>query len=112
MVNQYANENGKASCFTFEQMLQSLRSINPFYSLQIIKHSDGILPIQVSLQIEQGNNFCTKRDLLDEYTPEERHKEYEYRKNIIEWVIIDANHGGYDKYIALLYGKHPQIGIC
>ena len=26
----------------------------------------------------------------------------------IKWVIIDANHVGYDKYIALLYGKNPQ----
>jgi len=46
--------------------------------------------------------------LVDKYTPEEERKESEYRKPTIKWVIIDADHEGYDKYIALLYGKHPQ----
>jgi len=26
----------------------------------------------------------------------------------MKWVFIDAHHVGYDEYIALLYGKHPQ----
>ena len=34
--------------------------------------------------------------------------EYELRVLVIKWVLIDAHHSGYDKYIALFYGKHPQ----
>jgi hypothetical protein len=26
----------------------------------------------------------------------------------MKWVFIDVHHVGYDKYIALLYGKNPQ----
>ena len=72
-------------------------------SLCIINHSDDILPSQVPFQDEHGNDFCTKINLLDKYTPEEKRKEYEYRTHTIKWVITDAHHVGYDKY-----GKHPQ----
>ncbi len=65
------NKNRKASCFTFEQMLQSLICINPVYSLRIINHSDDILPSQVPFKDEHGNDFCTKINLLDKYTLEE-----------------------------------------
>ncbi len=47
-------------------------------------------------------------NLLDKHTPEEKRNKYEHRTHIIKWVIIDAHHKGYDEYIALLYGKHPQ----
>ena len=97
------NEAGEASCFTFEQKLQLLRWIDPRYSLHIINHSDDILPSQVPFQDEHGNDFCTKINLLDKYTPEEKRKEYEYRTHTIKWVITDAHHVGYDKY-----GKHPH----
>jgi len=102
------NKNGKASCFTFEQMLQSLKWINPVYSLRIINHSDDILPSQVPFKDEHGNDFCTKINLLDKYTLEEKSEEYELRTHVMKWVFIDAHHVGYDKYIALLYGKNPQ----
>ena len=59
------NEDGESSCFTFEQMFQSLIWINPRYSLCIINHSDDILPSQVPFKDEHGNNFCTKINLLD-----------------------------------------------
>jgi hypothetical protein len=39
---------------------------------------------------------------------DEKCKEYELRTHVIKWVILDAHHLGYDEYIALLYGKHPQ----
>jgi hypothetical protein len=97
------NKNGKASCFTFEQMLQSLIWINPRYSLRIINHSDDILPSQVPFKNEHGKDFCTKINLLDKYTFEENREEYELRTHIMKWVFIDAHHVGYDKYIALLY---------
>ena len=99
------NKNGKASCFTFEQMLQSLIRINPMYSLHIINHSDDILPFQVPFKAENGNDFCTKINLLDKYTLEEKRKEYELRTHVMKWVFIDAHHVGYDEYIALLYGN-------
>jgi hypothetical protein len=66
------NEDGEALCFTFEQMLQSLIWINPRYSLRIINHSDAILPSQVPFKDEHGNDFCTKINLLDKYTSEEK----------------------------------------
>jgi hypothetical protein len=102
------NKNGKASCFTFEQMLQSLIWINPVYSLRIINHSDNILPSQVPFKDEHRNDFCTKINLLDKYTLEEKHEEYELRTHVMKWVFFDAHHVGYDEYIALLYGKNPQ----
>jgi hypothetical protein len=102
------NKNGKASCFTFEQILQSLIRMNPMYSLPIINHSDGILSSQVPLKDEHGNNFCTKINLLDKYSLEEKRKEYELRTHVMKWDFIDAHHVGYDEYIALLYGKNPQ----
>jgi hypothetical protein len=102
------NKNGKASCFNFEQMLQSLIWINPMYSLRIIKHSDDILPSRVPFKDEHGNNFCTKINLLDKYTLEEKREEYELRTHVMKWVFIDAHHVGYDENIALLYGKNPQ----
>jgi hypothetical protein len=102
------NKNGKASCFTFEQMLQSLIWINPVYSLRIINHSDNTLPSQVPFKDEHRNNFCTKINLLDKYTLEEKHEEYELRTHVMKWVFFDAHHVGYDEYIALLYGKNPQ----
>jgi hypothetical protein len=89
-------------------MLQSLRWIDPRYSLCIINHSDDILPSQVPFKDEHGNDFCTKINLLDKYTSEEKCKEYELRVHVIKWVVIDAYHIGYDEYIALLYGKNPQ----
>lgn len=70
--------------------------------------SDDILPSQVPLQEKYGNDFCTKRDLLDKYTPEEKRMEYEYRKHIMKWVLIDAIHIVYNEYIVLLFGRHPQ----
>jgi hypothetical protein len=90
------NKNGKASCFTFEQMLQSLRLINPSprYSLRIIHHSDDILPSQVPFKNEHGNDFCTKINLLDKHTLEEKHEEYELRTHAMKWVFIDAHHVG------------------
>jgi len=103
------NKNGKASCFTFEQMLQSRqRWIGPRYSLRIINHSNDILPSQVPFKDEHGNNFCTKINLLDKYTSEEKREEYELRIYDMKWVFIDAHHIGYNEYIALLYGKNPQ----
>jgi hypothetical protein len=72
------NEDGEASCSTFEQMLQSLRWIDPRYSMRIIYYSDDILPSQVPFQDEHKNDFCTKINLLDKNTPEEKRKEYEY----------------------------------
>jgi hypothetical protein len=102
------NKNGKASCFTFEQMLQSLIQINPLYSLRIINHSDDILPSQVPFKDEHGNDFCTKINLLDKYTLEEKREEYELRRQVMKWFFIDAHHEGYNEYIALLYGKNPQ----
>jgi len=95
------NKNGKASCFTFEQMLQSLIWINPMYSLRIINHSDDILPSQVPFKDEHGNDFCTKINLLDKYTLEEKREEYELRTHVMKWVFIDAHHVGYGEYIAL-----------
>ena len=77
------NKNGKASCFTFEQILQSLRWIDPRYSLCIINHSDDILPSQVPFKDEHGNYFCTKINFLDKYTSEEKCKEYELRVHVI-----------------------------
>jgi hypothetical protein len=77
------NEDGEASCFTFEQKLQSLRWIDPRYSLHIINYSNDILPSQVPYQDEHGNDFCTKINLFDKYTPEEKCKEYEYRAHTI-----------------------------
>jgi hypothetical protein len=59
------NKNGKASCFTFEEMLQSLRWIDPRYSLCIINHSNDILPSQVPFKDEHGNDFSTQINLLD-----------------------------------------------
>ena len=41
-------------------------------------HSDDILPSQVPFQDEHKNDFCTKINLLDKNTPEEKRKEYEY----------------------------------
>ena len=76
--------------------------------MRIIYYSNDILPSQVPFQEEHKNDFCTKINLLDKNTPEEKRKEYEYRAHTIKWVIIDANHVGYDKYIALLYDKHTQ----
>jgi len=70
------NKHGKASCFTFEQMLQSLIWINPMYSsLRIINHSDDMLPSQVRFKDEHGNDFCTKINLLHNYTLEEKCEE-------------------------------------
>ena len=89
-------------------MSQSLKSIDPRYSLRIINYSNDILPSEVPLQDEHGNDFCTMTNLLDKHTPEEKRNKYEHRTHIIKWVIIDAHHKGYDEYIALLYGKHPQ----
>jgi hypothetical protein len=89
-------------------MLQSLRWIDPRHSLCIINHSDDILPSQVPFKDEHGNDFCTKINLLDKYTSEEKCKEYELRVHVIKWVVIDAHHVGYNKYIALLYNKNPQ----
>ena len=86
------NKNGKASCFTSEQMLQSLIWINPRYSLRIINHSDDILPSQVPFKDEHGNDFCTKINLLDKYTLEEKREEYELRTHVMKWVFIDAHH--------------------
>jgi hypothetical protein len=69
------NKDGEASCFTFEQKSQSLKSINPRYSLRIINHSDDILPFQVPFfNDEHGNKFCTKINLLDKYTSDEKRK--------------------------------------
>ncbi len=102
------NKNGKASCFTFEQILQSLIWINPRYSLRIINNSDDILPSQVPFKYEHGNDFCAKINLLDKYTSEEKREEYELRMHVMKWVFIDAHHVGYDEYIALLYRKNPQ----
>jgi hypothetical protein len=82
------NKNGKASCFNFEQMLQSLIWINPMYSLRIIKHSDDILPSRVPFKDEHGNNFCTKINLLDNYTSEEMRKEYELRTHVMKWILL------------------------
>ena len=48
------NKNGKASCLTFELMLQSLILIDPRYWLRIINHSGDILPSQVSIKDEHG----------------------------------------------------------
>ena len=101
-------KNGDASSFTFEQMVKSLKLIDPRYSLHTINHSDDILPSQVPFKDENGNNFCTKINLLNKYTSEEKLMEYELRVLVIKWVLIDAHHSGYDKYIALFYGKHPQ----
>ena len=70
------NKDGEASCFTFEQMLQSLIWINPRYTLRIINHSDDILPSQVSFKDEHGNDFCTKINLLDKYSSEEMREEF------------------------------------
>ena len=70
------NKDGEASCFTFEQMLQSLIWINPRYTLHIINHSDDILPSQVSFKDEHGNDFCTKINLLDKYSSEEMREEF------------------------------------
>ena len=39
---------GEASCFTFEQNLLSLRSIDPRHSLRIFNYSNDILPSQVT----------------------------------------------------------------
>ena len=89
-------------------MLQSLIWINPRYSLRIINHSDAILPSQVPFKDEHGNDFCTKINLLDKYTLEEKREEYELRTHVMKWVFFDAHHVGYDEYIALLYGKNPQ----
>ena len=47
-------------------------------------------------------------NLLDKYILEEKCEEHELRMHVTKWVFIDAHHVGYDKYIALLYGKHPQ----
>ena len=69
-------KNGKALCFTFEQMLQSLIWINPRYTLRIINHSDDILPSQVPFKDEHGNDFCTKINLLDKYSSEEMREEF------------------------------------
>ncbi len=80
------NEDGEASCFTFEQMFQSLIWINPRYSLCIINHSYDILPSQVPFKDEHGNNFCTKINLLDNYTSEEMRKEYELRTHVMKWI--------------------------
>jgi hypothetical protein len=102
------NMNGKALCFTFEQILQSLIWIDPRYSLHIINHSDDILPSQVPFMDENGNDFCTKINPLDKYTSDEMREEYELRTHVIKWVFIDAHHVGYDEYIALLYSKNPQ----
>jgi len=66
-----SNKNGKASCFTFDQMLQLLSWINSMYSLRIINHSDDILPSQIPFKDEHRNDFCTKINLLDKYTLEE-----------------------------------------
>jgi hypothetical protein len=89
-------------------MVKSLKLIDPRYSLHTINHSDDILPSQVPFKDENGNNFCTKINLLNKYTSEEKLMEYELRVLVIKWVLIDAHHSGYDKYIALFYGKHPQ----
>jgi hypothetical protein len=89
-------------------MLQSLRWIDPRYSLRIINHSDDILPSQVPFKDEHGNGFCTKINLLDKYTLEETRKECELRTHVMKWVFIYAHHVGYNEYIALLYGKNPQ----
>ncbi len=102
------DEDGEALCFTFEQKSQSLKSINPRYSLRIINHSDDILPSQVPFKDEHGNDFCTNINLLNKYTLEEKREEYVLRSHVIKWVIIHAHHLGYDKYIALLYSKHLQ----
>jgi hypothetical protein len=89
-------------------MLQSLRWIDPRYSLCIINHSNDILPSQVPFKDEHGNDFSTQINLLDKYTLEEKLEEYELRMHVMKWVFIDAHHVGYDDYIALLNGKNPQ----
>ena len=91
------NEDGEASCFIFEQQLQSLRWIEARYSLHIIYYSNDILPTQVPYQDEHGNDFCTKINLLVKYNPEEKRKEYEYRVHTIKWIIIYAHHVGCDQ---------------
>jgi hypothetical protein len=88
------NKNGKALCFTFEQMLQSLIWINPVYSLRIINHSNDILPSQVPFNNEHGNDFCTKINFLDKNTLEEKREEYELITHVMKWVFIDAHHVG------------------
>ena len=77
-------------------MLQSLRWIDPSprYSLRIINHSDDILPSQVPFKDEHGYDFCTKINLLDKHTLEEKHEEYELRTHAMKWVFIDAHHVG------------------
>jgi hypothetical protein len=89
-------------------MLQSLIWINPVYSLRIINHSDDILPSQVPFKDEHGNEFCTKINLLDKYTLQEKCEEYELRTHVMQWVFIDAHLVGYGECIALLYDKNPQ----
>jgi hypothetical protein len=78
------NKNGKALCFTFEQMLQSLIWINPVYSLRIINHSNDILPSQVPFNNEHGNDFCTKINFLDKNTLEEKREEYELITHVMK----------------------------
>ena len=76
--------------------------------MRIMNYSDDILPSQVPFQGDYKNDFCTKINLLDKNTPGEKRKEYENRVHTIKWVIIDAHHVGYDKYIALFYDEHTQ----
>ena len=85
-------KNGDASSFPFEQMVKSLKSIDPRYSLHTINHSNDILPSQVPFKDENGNDFCTKINLLNKYTSEETLMEYERRVHVIKWVLIDAHH--------------------
>ena len=91
------NKIGKALCFTFELMLQSLILIDPRYSLRIINHSDDILPSQVSFKDEHRKDFCTMINLLDKYILEEKCEEYELRMHVMKWVFIDAHHVGYNE---------------